>query len=118
MTRDAMMWKPPRSRWAMICPAFREPRASGLMIARVRVPGMSGSYEFANDVTAREQSDERPAPDHRDAIDLLVRHDRCDLGERLIGRDAQHLSRHHVPHETSRCAGRGVDRSHAAAGCP
>src|SRR5688572_1341622 len=99
MTRN-----PSRSRWARICPARPAPKASGLMIVSVRLPAMSGSYEFTNDVAASQQSDQAPAANHRNPVDFLVRHDRRHFGEGLIGRDAEHLARHDVAHEPARRA--------------
>src|SRR3954469_3346256 len=58
----------------------------------------SGSDEFANDVAASEKTDEPSAADYGYALDILVGHERGDVGERLLGRDAEHLACHDVAH--------------------
>src|SRR4051812_25697438 len=97
-TRDARMRKPCASRCAMIFPALPVTNASGLMIVSVKLPAMSESYEFANDVPASEKADEPAFAHDGNAFDVLVAHQRRDFCDRLFGRDAEHLPRHGVTH--------------------
>src|SRR5688500_1280127 len=79
------------------------------MIVSVRLPAMSGPYEFTNYVTAGEQPDQAAASNDGHAVDFLVGHDRRHLGQRLVGGDAEHLARHDVAHEPA-----GHPRRHLA----
>src|SRR5690349_18556875 len=102
MTRLARTRKPCCSRWAMIFPALPLPNASGLMIVNVKLPAIlcssSGSDQFANDVTAREEADQPSITHDGHAFDVFVDHQRRYLRHRLLGSDAQHLPGHHVAH--------------------
>src|SRR5581483_12228301 len=65
------------------------------------------SYQFANDVTAGEKTDEQAVPNHGDALDVLVGHGRRDIGQGLIRGNAEHLARHHVTDRATRRLGGG-----------
>src|SRR5687768_17591933 len=98
MTRAARRRNPAPSRCAMMRPAFPLPNASGLRIARVMWPAMESlrSDELTKNVAAREKADELAQTHDRNPLDVLVDHQRDDLGERLFRGDAEHLSGHDV----------------------
>src|SRR5262245_44597133 len=58
----------------------------------------SESYEFAYDVSAREETDQPSFADDGDTLDVFVAHQRRHFGGGLLWRDTQHLTRHHVTH--------------------
>src|SRR5262245_51500363 len=58
----------------------------------------SGSDEFADDVAAGEKANQLPLAHDRDALNVLVDHERRYLSDGLLGGDAQHLACHYVAH--------------------
>src|SRR5512135_2995278 len=93
--RAARTWKPAASRLASTLPAFPDATASGLMIARVSMR-RSGPQEFADDVPASEETDQRPVAGHGEAVHVLGDHQRGDVGDRLPLVETEDRLLHHV----------------------